>query len=210
MAPIVTKEYLETRRKQIIQAAVESFVEKGFNKATMKDICMAAKLSPGAIYNYFSSKDDIIQAIAELSKERNVATVDAALEDDNPLVTVGREFLSRLKQSDIQKALALDLELFAEASRNPRMAKVTNESWENLYSQLIGLVERRQREGYFKRGLDPLAVVQILFSIMLGAEIQKAINPKMDVDAYIAVSESIVDGTFSKAIREEGDGYNAS
>jgi AcrR family transcriptional regulator len=210
MTPIVTEEYLESRRKQIIQATIDSFIEKGFKKATMKDICKAAKLSPGAVYNYFGSKDEIIQEIAELSKEQNIAIIDAALESNNPLATIGREFLSRLKKPGSQKAFALDLELFAEASRNPIMAKVVYESWENLYSQLIGLVERRQKEKHFKANLKPQAVVHMLFSLMLGAEIQKAINPKMNIDSYIAVTDSIVDGTFSKPIKKKGSGNNAS
>lgn len=59
MTPRVPEEYLETRRRQILNAAWKSFSEKGFHKAMMKDIFEALQLSPGAVYNYFTGKDDI-------------------------------------------------------------------------------------------------------------------------------------------------------
>jgi hypothetical protein len=36
------------------------------------------------------------------------------------------------------------------------------------------------------RSLDPLAVSQLLLSLYCGLELQKALDPKLDVDAYAA------------------------
>jgi AcrR family transcriptional regulator len=54
----------EVRRKQILTAAKQLFAERGFHQATMEDIANAAELSPGTIYLYFRSKDELF---AELS-----------------------------------------------------------------------------------------------------------------------------------------------
>jgi TetR/AcrR family transcriptional regulator, transcriptional repressor of aconitase len=63
--PKVSEEHLDARRRQIVDAAIVCFARDGFHRATMQDICREARLSPGAIYRYFSGKDEIVEAIAD-------------------------------------------------------------------------------------------------------------------------------------------------
>ena len=49
----------EQRKKEIITAARNVFSTKGFNAATMEEIAFEAQLSPGALYLYFKSKEDL-------------------------------------------------------------------------------------------------------------------------------------------------------
>lgn len=50
-------------RELIIGAAEKLFFEKGFDKVSMRDISEEAKLSKGAIYHHYKSKDEIIKEI---------------------------------------------------------------------------------------------------------------------------------------------------
>jgi len=54
----------EVRRQQILSASKQLFADRGFHQTTMEDIANAAELSPGTIYLYFKSKDELF---AELS-----------------------------------------------------------------------------------------------------------------------------------------------
>ena len=58
--PKVSEEYKKNRRSQIVETARECFIKHGYQKASMSDIIAATGLSAGAIYNHFSSKDEII------------------------------------------------------------------------------------------------------------------------------------------------------
>lgn len=60
-----TPKVVEDRREQIIDAAMRVFSEKGFTRATNKDIARAAGITPGLIYYYFESKEDVLKAIVE-------------------------------------------------------------------------------------------------------------------------------------------------
>jgi AcrR family transcriptional regulator len=51
------------RRNQILDAAVGVFAEKGFHRATTREIADAADVSEGTIYNYFDSKEDLLIGI---------------------------------------------------------------------------------------------------------------------------------------------------
>ena len=62
--PKVSKQYLEARCSEILDAAVVCFARSGFHKATMRDIVQESRLSSGAIYNLFSGKQEIVAAIA--------------------------------------------------------------------------------------------------------------------------------------------------
>ncbi len=55
----------EARRAQVLDAARVCFARSGFRGASMQEICAEARMSPGALYRYFPSKEAIIEAIAE-------------------------------------------------------------------------------------------------------------------------------------------------
>lgn len=57
-----TATVVEDRREQIIEAALRVFARKGFNGATNKDVAKEAGITPGLIYHYFESKEELLKA----------------------------------------------------------------------------------------------------------------------------------------------------
>ena len=55
----------ETRRRQILNAAAKVFAEKGYQRATVKEVAALAGVAPGTIYLYFKNKRDLLLAIAD-------------------------------------------------------------------------------------------------------------------------------------------------
>ena len=53
-------ELKETRLTQIIEAAIQEFVERGFHTASLRSIADRAGISKGGIYHHFRSKDEIL------------------------------------------------------------------------------------------------------------------------------------------------------
>jgi AcrR family transcriptional regulator len=53
------------RRDKLIGAAIQVFKEKGFHGATMRDIGRVAEMTQGTIYNYVSSKDDVLYLVCD-------------------------------------------------------------------------------------------------------------------------------------------------
>jgi AcrR family transcriptional regulator len=52
-------------RQAILDAAYRLFIDQGFAATSMRDIALATHLAVGGIYNHFSSKESIFQAIVE-------------------------------------------------------------------------------------------------------------------------------------------------
>ena len=55
----------ENRINQILSAAFEVFVKKGYSKTTMDDIVVASKLSKGALYHYYGSKKELFISLID-------------------------------------------------------------------------------------------------------------------------------------------------
>jgi AcrR family transcriptional regulator len=60
-----TPKVVEDRREQIIDAALRVFAQKGFTRATNKDIAREAGITPGLIYHYFESKEALFMEMLE-------------------------------------------------------------------------------------------------------------------------------------------------
>ena len=87
--PIDFKEKMaETRRSQILMGAAQVFTQKGYHKATTKEIAQAAGVSEGTIYNYFENKRDILVAMVDAIGMQSVRRVMDEHAPDEP-----REFL---------------------------------------------------------------------------------------------------------------------
>ncbi len=63
--PKISDRQRESRRQQILEAALACFSANGFHQTGMADIVRQSGLSHGAVYLYFQSKDDLIEALAD-------------------------------------------------------------------------------------------------------------------------------------------------
>ena len=88
---------VERRRTQIADAAVEMFLERGFHKTTTRQIARAAGISNGLLYEYVSSKEDILYLVCTLiHTEMQRAVSDALKRADagiHPLAAAIRDYL---------------------------------------------------------------------------------------------------------------------
>ena len=55
----------QRRREELIDAALAVFGAKGIDGASIKDIAVAASVTPGLLYHYFDSKEDLVALILD-------------------------------------------------------------------------------------------------------------------------------------------------
>lgn len=199
MSPKVSKKYLEARRAEILGAAFKCFMGKGFHNTTMQDIYQAANLSPGAVYNYFPSKEDIVVEALKVQQTYAGNSI-ASLISGNPeeaLINLARRSLSYIQQNDVSMITSIELEFYAEAMRNKRIREAILSTQDALHIKIIELVKQKQRAGVFNDKLDPLSITRALVGMLVVILIHKSMYPDVDVDAYGQVCEAILNGTFS-------------
>lgn len=81
------------RRKQILDAATQVFAEKGFHRATVKEIARVAGIADGTIYTYFASKDEVLLAVLDRLNETTERKQQFVLGDEQDLKAFFRAYL---------------------------------------------------------------------------------------------------------------------
>jgi AcrR family transcriptional regulator len=185
--PKVTEAHSAARRQQIIDAAYRCFASKGFHQATMRDIYEEAKLSPGAVYHYFPSKDAIIQASFEFDYQRSLALFESATASDDPLNALAELiafFFRGLEGAAELGAGRVNVQGWGEALVNPPLRESLQRVMAQYLAALSQLVRRAQAIGQLDPSFDPQALGRILLSLYYGLELQNALDPGVDIADY--------------------------
>ncbi len=67
-----TNKDFEGKREQLIQLALNAFIEKGYENTTISDLQRIFGLTKGGMYHYFTSKEDILDAVIEYGLSQGV------------------------------------------------------------------------------------------------------------------------------------------
>lgn len=78
------KALVSRRRRQIVDASVALFVANGFHKTTTRQIARATGMSIGSLYEYVSTKEDILYLVCDAIHAEMEAYVGAVLSDKAP------------------------------------------------------------------------------------------------------------------------------
>lgn len=71
----------DERREEIIKAARDLFHSKEYDKATMQELMKTLNIAKGTIYHYFSSKEDLLEAVVEDLIDEELKKKEALIED---------------------------------------------------------------------------------------------------------------------------------
>ena len=82
------------RDREVIEAAVQIFWEKGYASASVQDVAEALGMLKGSLYYYIDSKESLLRKIFEDSHREIVAMTEATMESDGPAIDRLRRFLT--------------------------------------------------------------------------------------------------------------------
>lgn len=174
------------RREHILDAAERCFARSGFHRTTMHDICRAAEVSPGALYVYFASKEDLIAGIAERDRDklaRQMLDLAAAPDLMAALHRLGEHYMVQ----EPQHKRALFVEIGAEATRNDNVGETVRACDRACTDNFAELFERARAEGRIAPSLDSVTLATVLGVIGDGLFWRRAIDPHFDTRAVMPV-----------------------
>lgn len=128
----IGQQLIAARRNQILDAATKVFAEKGFSRATIRDVATAAGVADGTIYNYFENKMALLLGLLNRLNET----------DQRPAhFTAARE---------------IDLAEFVESYVKHRFERLDGDNLRVLQVLLAEmLVNRELRELYYRQVIEP-------------------------------------------------------
>jgi AcrR family transcriptional regulator len=184
--PRVNDEYLEQRRRQILDAARRCFAQRGFYETTLQDVFAESGLSAGAVYRYFKTKDDLIQAISASALGQLGAVIEDALAED-PLPgldeIVGRIAAAAQELSGPDGPARIGPAAWAAALHDPKVAVIVRDMFGALRAQWATAVRRMVDDGRLAAETDIEGAASALFALLPGFLLQYLILGDIHADA---------------------------
>jgi AcrR family transcriptional regulator len=183
-------------RTRILAAAAECIVRDGLAQVRMASIARTAGVSAGLLHYHFDTKEllfgEVLTYSHAVSAELNQRAVAGA--GDGPAERLS-SFLDRCLPSDEQRAheWLLWQELALLCIRDPHLAKVGADLYEDLYVTVTDIVREGLEGGVFDTTLDPRLVAESAIALTdgLGARVL-AKDPSLGIDEARAVIATTV------------------
>lgn len=197
--PKVTEAHRQARRQQILSAAFTCFGREGFHGTTMQDICEEADLSPGAVYNYFDGKADIIRAIAEESRD-SLDTLFDAVDREQPVPEVLADLVRRLgafaeRPGDAEAGgHRVRVRLWSEALTAADVRELLRENQSDLVERFAEIIRDGQAEGTVDEEVDPEGLARTLLALYQGMVLQKAVAPDSSAEPVFEAVSALLHG----------------
>lgn len=194
--PKVTGQYKSDLREKIIQAAIESFAQTGFDKTKMEDIAKRLGLSKGTIYLYFNSKEDLFLAICEhyvkVMRDQQHSAIFPKKED---LVLDSEHFYENFRRLEQGKDRVM-LEMVVESSRNSRLKKGMYEHRLKVYDAVVEHLNRQIEKGFIKKGIDVNGLAPAFVALYDGLTVSKmlGISEASNKKAWAAMVRAVMEG----------------
>jgi AcrR family transcriptional regulator len=189
--PKVTAEHRTARRAQIVEAARRCVIEQGFHKTTMADVIRESKLSAGAVYGYFKSKDEIVAAIADDALSSIDELFEGILASDEPLSPANAlratlEHAVRIAEAPGGDVTRVAIQAWAEALHNETILATASAKYRMLRNRFVEVARRAQADGTVDPDVDPEYVGQALFGMVPGFVLQRLILKDVTPESYTA------------------------
>ncbi|AKN31598.1 TetR family transcriptional regulator [Clostridium carboxidivorans P7] len=160
MARIADPEKMDS----IKRAVMECVIDYGYAGVSTALICKKAGVSPGYLYRYYKSKEELVQELVDLEMEKISKNLISDIESSNTLYEVGYKIIKKL---------------FLKANQDPMIAKFTSTVVMDLkipaggrsdnFREVFELAERciklGKKTGEINPNITPLEVLVVSFTI---------------------------------------------
>ena len=163
----------------------------GLQGGSISAICAEAQISPGHLYHYFDSKESIVEAITE-AYLADVQEHFGTLSESKSVISVIVSAIERaIEHSKVGKQ-ALVFEMMGEASRNPKIATIVQESTKVMRSLLADLIRTAQERGEVDTNVDPEIAAPIIIGMIDAAKVMCTRNADLDVAKSVSSMSTMI------------------
>jgi AcrR family transcriptional regulator len=160
----------EARPDEVLDAAIELFMKKGFAATRVDDIAKRAGLSKGAVYLYFPSKEAVLEGLV---RRAIIPIADSALEalrsyEGDPRIVIGAVIRMLGHRFGDPRMLAVPRVVFREVLGFPHLAEMYRvEVLDKVIPVVTGLIRRGVEQGYLRQVDPELTIRSIIGPMML-------------------------------------------
>ena len=167
----------EETRSRILGSAIKLFSARGFNAASVDDICKDAGISKGAFYHHFESKQALFLALLDVWLQTIDNAIEASKDKTVPetfmLITEAFPFIFETAG----EGLPMFLEFWLQASRDEKIWQASIAPYRRYQKHFTSLIKKGVDEGSFVK-VDPELTARMIVSMAMGLLLQSLLDPK--------------------------------
>jgi AcrR family transcriptional regulator len=167
------------RRAAIVRAALDSFAEHGYERASLRDIARRAGITHAGLLHHFRDKDELLAAALAQRDAQDTDRAAAAAAAGLPAADRLTEILEHnLRSPELVRTWAV-LSAAASSPDHPAYGYFT-ERYEQVRNALTAELRKEadEREG---TGLDAESEAMLILAVLDGLQVQWLLNPQLDV-----------------------------
>lgn len=192
--PRISAEKQEDRRRQIRDAAARCFARKGIQATTMREIFAESGMSAGAVYNYFKTKDELIEdGIVASTSESAEAIVEAARTMTFPEI-VGL-FLADLERAAMDGRAKATPMIHAEVAVRPELLRKFQKGRDQIRAAAREQVAKARPD---LAGNEQAVLVDFVLAVYQGLVSEAALETLPDLDGMREIIELVL-ATYRKS-----------
>ena len=155
------------RQKQIINASIDLIATQSINALTTKNIAKEIKLTEGAIYRHFSSKNDILLGIIQMFQQTAYKTLKESCTSDVPSLEQIENIFTRHVEFFIEKP-AVTAVIFSESifQSETNLSKEVFKLLEMHEKALHCIIERGQTHKEIRCDIDDKELIRVIIGSM--------------------------------------------
>lgn len=165
LAP-VTEEKVSDKFTAILRGAIQVFARSGYFNAKVSEVARAAGVADGTVYLYFKNKDDLLVSIfnTAMHEFNSRATCElATIEDPRQQLRHFAKLHFEAFESDRELAVVFQVEF----RHSTKFMEQFSETMLADYLQMLReILERGQKQGVFRAGLNPKIVSKVIFGAL--------------------------------------------
>ena len=169
--PKISAAHEQQRREQILAAAMACFARQGYHATSMDDVVRESGLSVGAIYTYFSSKEDLFLALADARSEQTLAYMSDVFSRPAPMADKSREaidyFFRHLTDEFIPLA-RIGVEFLSESAKSERIKERQQRRCEMVRQFYCWLLREAQQRGEVRADVDVEPAAELMMALNEG------------------------------------------
>ena len=188
----------DTRREEMLRAAVDVIAERGFADTRIADVAERAGSSPALVIYYFQTKDNLLTEAVRLAEDLwydfGYRRMDAVTDATGRIAVVIDTMFVPPSDLGFPPLGALWVELWARSLRHPEVARV-REEFDAQWRQVIAdVVVQGQTEGAFGP-VDPAEFATALSALLDGLSVQLALaDPAVDPSTAFRIAMGYASG----------------
>lgn len=182
-----TKEEAQKTREQLMQSALDTFLEHGVARTSLAAIARNAGVTRGALYWHFKNKEDLFEALFGQIFSACSASLSDGLQESggHGLRRMLYDMFERIQSDDTHRKLFTIIHLKCEFTEETRAVFDVQKKYIALWKeQLHALVRRCTERGKLPAALDPDRAVFYLDTVIDGLIDIRLYEPETDLTAF--------------------------